>query len=128
MNRKIILPGAFLILVFQFRELVTAAPAPGLDLPRLTSEANLIVVGQVTSIREENHGRYEINGTQMVARRLSVTLRVDRTVKGETKAEVTFNYLSPDEAIGYRGIANDEFGMFFLRADAEGLSPVSPYY
>ena len=59
---------------------------------------------------------------------MSATLRVDRALKGDARPEVIFNYLSPDEAIGYTGIANDEFGMFFLRADAEGLSPVSPYY
>ncbi|MCI0387658.1 MAG: HEAT repeat domain-containing protein [Acidobacteria bacterium] len=128
MRRKIILPSASLIIVFQVCDLATARIAPVLDLPQLTSKANLIVVGEVTSISEENRGFYEISGTRTWARRMSATLGVERTLKGEPKAEVIFKYLSPDNEFSYAEITNDQFGIFFLRSNSEELSPASPYY
>jgi len=62
MSRKKIFLYASLFLAFQICEPVKATPVPGLDLPQLTSDASLIVVGQVISIREENRGRHEIGG------------------------------------------------------------------
>ena len=128
MSRKKIFLYASLFLAFQICEPVKATPVPGLDLPQLTSDASLIVVGQVISIREENRERHEIGGTFMLARELSAILRVDRTLKGEQKAEVTFKFLIPDLSVGYQGIDNDQFGIFFLLSKSEELSLASPYH
>lgn len=101
---------------------------PSLDIPALTRDASIIAVGEVISIREADRGDYEIRGQLMPARRMGATFRTDRVLKGEASSELSFSFLLPDLPAGYRGIAANEFGMFFFRATSEGLILASPYY
>jgi len=99
-----------------------------LDVPSLTREAGLIVVGQATSVREEERGNYEIRGQMMPARRMVVELRVDRVMKGEAGATVAFRFFSTDQFVGYKEVVASQFGMFFLRPASESILLASPYY
>ena len=101
---------------------------PGLDVPALTRDASLIVVGQVISIQEEERGRYEIRGIVMSARRMKAFFRVDRVLKGEAGAELSFSFFLTDQFAGYAGVAADQSGLFFLRPAPEGLVFASPWF
>ena len=87
-----------------------------LDLERLTSNADLIVIGRVNSI--SNQGR-------SVA-----TLSLDKVVKGEANAgTIEFEFLT-NVPSAYVRIQPQLFGMFFLKQKVDGsyqiLDPVYP--
>ncbi|HXG66530.1 MAG TPA: HEAT repeat domain-containing protein [Blastocatellia bacterium] len=119
-----------LLLITSVVQLAVArpVPVPSLDVPALTRDASLIVVGQVISVQEGERGNYEIREHVRPARRMQASLRVDRALKGETGSELSFMFLLPDQPVGYQGVADAQFGMFFFRSGADGLTFASPYY
>lgn len=108
----------------------SAIPIPALDLPALTREANLIVVGEATGVLEAGRETIDVHGQLIPARRMVATLRVDRAVKGQPNAMfISVGFLIPDQFLGYRGIAPNQHGMFFLRATRQPSYVVlDPYY
>src|SRR2546423_4321318 len=100
-----------LVIVSLYPGADSAIPVPGLDVPALTRDASLIVVGQVISIQEVERGRYEIRGIVMSARRMKAFFRVDRVLKGEAGAELSFGFFLTDQFAGYAGVAADQSGL-----------------
>ena len=106
-------------------------PVPGINLPALTHGAHLIVVGQVTTVREEGRTRIDRQGRQSIpARRMLATLVVDRVLKGQAEgATISVGFLAPEIPLGYAEISETQFGMFFLRkAPQRGYVVLDPYY
>ena len=108
--------------------LATIAPVPALDVSRLTSEASIIAVGAVTSIREEECGNFEIRGQLIPACRMTASFRAARVLKGEAAVELSFRFFSPDQPVGFASLTAEQFGMFFFRSSSEGVVLVSPYH
>ena len=124
------LPASLVILMaLRAPGLVSATPIPALDLAGLAGGADLIVVGQVTGIREEGRSSINTQGRSIPARKMAATLRADRVLKGRfSTAAVTFGFLSPQVSLGYQGIGPAQFGMFFLRASQQGYEVQNPYH
>lgn len=101
---------------------------PAISISKLTAEASLIVVGEVTSVYEVENGAFEFEGQLRKARRMLGVLRVDRVIKGNADTEVSFTFFMPDEFLGYASVQADQFGMFFFRETAEGVVFVSAYH
>ena len=91
--------------------------ADPLDLERLTSKADLIIIGRVNSVT---------NGERATA-----TLSVDKVVKGEAGAPTVDFQFFPDRPSAYVRVQPKVFGMFFLKRNEAGsgyevLDPMYP--
>lgn len=104
-----------------------AAIRPSMNVTAMTSNSTLIAVGQLITIEEVARGKYEIVGQMRAARSMKAALRIERTLKGQAAEEVSFNFLLPDAFVGYGQLTPGDFGLFFLRSGADGLSLTSPY-
>jgi HEAT repeat protein len=106
------------------------APVPSLNLALLTQEAELIVIGEVISVKNEGVSDLTVGGQPIVAYKMVATMRSDRLVKGALTAKtISFRFRMPKNSMGYANIVPGQFGMFFLRESPElELVPVSPYY
>jgi len=105
-------------------------PQPLLDLSALTRSADLIVLGEVASIREDGRialaqGGKTIEGQSMVAELIALSV-----LKGKLDgATISFAFPVPVTGSGYRSIAQNQFGLFFLRTDGDKHTTiVNPYY
>lgn len=107
-----------------------AVPIPALNLAALTREADLILVGQVVEVREQDRTTISVQGHSVPARRMIATLQVARVLKGSfTNTTEAFGFLIPDVPLGYSGLAVKQFGMFFLHSNSPKPDMVSnPYY
>ena len=105
-----------------------AMPVPVISISKLTEGATLIVVGEVTSVSEEENGTFELEGQTRRARRMLGALRVDKAIKGKADKEVSFRFFIPEEFLGYANVQAGQFGMYFFRETPEGLVFVSSYY
>jgi HEAT repeat protein len=99
-------------------------------LRQLVGDADLIAIGQISSVRELELTSIEVHGQNVGARRLLAVLDVSRIVKGRSEnPTVTLEFFIPQASLGYAGIAVSQFGMFFLRRDAgRGYAVLNPYY
>lgn len=128
-NVRALFATAVVIIATLFQEKnAQAIPVPILNLPQLTQDAQLIFAGQVISTREIEHGEFKIRGNMVYASRMAATLRVDRAFKGAAGAEISVRFFSTGVNTGYRGVVEDEYGVFFLRRAPEGFVFASPYY
>jgi hypothetical protein len=85
-----------------------------LDLRRLTSEADLIVIGRVKSISDQG--------------RAIASLSVDKVVKGDAASSVDVEF-QPELPAAYADIESSSAGMFFLSRNANsGFRFVDPKY
>jgi hypothetical protein len=109
---------------------VAAIPVPALNLFQLTAKSDVIVVAQVIGVREEGQTTMQAHGQSFSARQMLATLRISRIVKGQPRTEtVSFKFLRPEAGLGYAGIGETQFGMFFLRETAQsGYEIMNPYY
>ena len=130
MRCRRMLPASLVVLMaLQGPGLVSATPIPALDLPGLAGGADLVVVGQVTGVREEGRSTISTQGRSIPARKMAATLRADRVLKGRfSAAVVTFGFLAPQVPLGYQGIGPTQFGLFFLRASQQGYEVLDPYH
>jgi 3-isopropylmalate dehydratase small subunit len=103
-------------------------PGPLLDLASLTRQADLIVVGQIVSVRDEvrkvaNEGR----GSE--GQEITASLNVTRTLKGPQKIGLLeFKTSTPAFDSGYAVVSPKQFGMFFLRSENGTYAVLNPYY
>lgn len=106
-----------------------AIPVPALNLPELTSRADLITAGQVVAVEEEGRASLDIQGRAAPARRMAATLRALRVLKGPADAAtVRFVFFVPEAPLGYGEVGASQFGLFFLREGARGYEVADPYY
>lgn len=105
-------------------------PLPLLDLPALTRNADLIVLGQITSIRESGRVTITLEGKATESQSMVAELTARGVLKGKVDSpRIFFTFAVPMVESGYKTIAPSQFGLFFLRADGdERFTVLSPYY
>jgi len=105
-------------------------PIPLLDLPALTRNADLIVLGQIASIRENGRVAITLEGKATESESMVAELTARSVLKGKVDGPtIFFTFAVPTVESGYKTIAPRQFGLFFLRADGEGPSTIlNPYY
>ena len=104
-------------------------PGPLLDLSSLTQQADLIVVGQIVSLRDQGRKLGTTKGLGAEGRRIAATLNVTRTLKGPGRTGLLeFETFAPAVNSGYAVVRPKQFGMFFLRKENGMFAVLSPYY
>jgi hypothetical protein len=105
-------------------------PVPLLDLVALTRNADMIVLGQVASIREQGRIAVTLEDKITEGQLMTAELTAQRTLKGTVDGPtVSFEFAVPIMDSGYKKIASGQFGLFFLRNNENGHHTVlSPYY
>ena len=107
----------------------SAAPIPPLDLSELVVQAELIVVATVSSIAPGPQVTIQSQGQSIQGQLGIANLVVHHTLKGSTAGtSVTVHFARPEEAVGYRDLADGTVGTFFLTQEGDVHHFVSPYY
>ena len=102
-----------------------------LDLSALTNDADLIAVGSVQTVWEDDSTTMNIQNRSVPARQMVALLNVKSILKGqaESSTSLTFKFLVPEAPIGYRGIPTNQVRIFFLRETSpQEYSILNPYY
>lgn len=107
----------------------TSEIIPGLFLAQLTSDSELVVVGQIATFDEERREKMTEQGQSFEVIRYISKLNVSRLIKGKTDdSSIVVEFLSTpirSYALPNRG----RIALFFLRKVAEKrYEPVEPYY
>jgi len=112
-----------------FEQRPSEGPGPLLDLASLTQQADLIVVGQIVSIRDEWRKLANAEGRGFKGQRIAASLYVTRTLKGPRKIGLLeFETVAPAFNSGYAAVSPKQFGMFFLRNENGTYAVFNPYY
>jgi hypothetical protein len=106
----------------------TAGILPALDLKAMAEGADLIAVGRVVDVGERGPGIAQTPSGDFAARGMAATLEVERLLKGSGGARLDFEFLIPEQMIGYWPIGKGQFGVFFLRQDVSGYQVFDPYH
>jgi len=102
-------------------------PTRSVDVAGLTAGADLIVVGQVVTVVQQERTAVDLPGGSTPATRFRGSLRSDRVLKGDLSAPVvSFYFLLPDAPIGFHGVEVGQYGVFFLKFSQGGWEPVDP--
>jgi hypothetical protein len=112
-------PLAISIAVVCVVQYLISVPVHSLDLEKATAQADLIVVGRVLSINEEDRTTFEVpTGNLMPATRFRASLRVDHVLKGDLKLhDLFFEFLVPEYPVGLQGVDSGQYSIFFLKKD-----------
>jgi PBS lyase HEAT-like repeat len=125
-NRLITVTIAILLIAGSAKPV--AGPAPNLDT--LTAQSRLIVMGQITSVKEEGKTSVQMNDHVVAARAMSAELRVDQVLKGNSEtgySTLQFQFVLPDEFVGWRSIS-PSYRIFFLAGSPGELKLADAYY
>jgi hypothetical protein len=99
------------------------------DVPALTRDAHLIVVGEVDEVQEDTQEERQMDGISRSGRLTRAHLRILRVLKGDAAGEVSFTFFRPNDGeSGVTGAVKGEFGLFFFRNSDDGLVFASKYY
>lgn len=122
--------GLFWLLLVSVFLPASAIIIPALDLAMLTQESSHIVVGKVTTVRDDGRTTVFIQGQPFSARRQVAEIQVARLLKGKmTGSVISFQLIQPDVFMGYGSARANQIGVFFLKEDAGNVLIVtSPYY
>lgn len=110
---------------------VDAMPVEPLDVDRLTANATLIAVGQITSVQELEKTTIQAGNRMVLARAMVAELRLDRLLKGATgtsSPSLRFHFALPDEFMGWRSVTPLSYRVFFLTQSSGELKLANPYY
>ena len=109
--------------------IANAVPVPILDVPALAAESDLIVVGNVKSIRDGGATSVSISGGGSVPARLVLCeIEVDSVQKGTIDGRrISFRYVLPGEPIGYASVV-EGYQMLFLKKVNSEYALASPYH
>ncbi len=109
--------------------LVHAIPVPILDLDKLTADAPLVILGEVTSIEEAGAGEAPYNGMILKTRIRIAKVRVDYLLKGERSANVfKIRFHSPDSPVGWASLRSHSYGVLFLKPGPSDTVEFSDLY
>jgi hypothetical protein len=109
--------------------LANATVIPHLDVPNLCDKADLVVIGRVVGHQRLGTTSLGPGEGNMLASLMLARVDVEKVLKGHLDTpSVTFRFVLPYEGIGYRGVSDGRFGIFFLRWVEEGYHVLDPYY
>jgi hypothetical protein len=93
-----------------------------LDVAALVESSDLIVVGQVSTIRDQGTTHSETPHDSRLEKRLLAVLSTEKTLKGTaTSSDLTFEFTLPEAPGGAQEIRPGQYGIFFLRHNSAGL-------
>ena len=105
-----------------------ATGVPHFTIERVTEEATLILVGDITEIKDLGVGRpLQFRGQWLQANQYSADISVRRTIKGPLLDHITITYTLPTVFNGYRGIQTGT-RIVFLSGQGNTLRLADPYY
>ena len=111
--------------------LMNSTPMHSVDVAGLTAGAELIVVGKIASVVQQERAAVDLPGGSVPATRFRAALRSDQVLKGDLRAhDLSFYFLLPDAPIGFEGVAVGQYGVFFLKTTQdvwEFVDPANPY-
>jgi hypothetical protein len=94
---------------------VLATPLPGMDVPAMVAAADLVVVGRAEAVRR-------------TPRATEFRIDADRVLKGAASAGAASPSVRLDASVpDFVGVVERQYGVFFLRRNANGYAPVDPY-
>jgi hypothetical protein len=109
-------------------EVGNAIPVPTLNVPALAASSNLIIVGNVVSIRDGGAASVSFLGGSTSARLMLCEVEVDSVLKGAIQGKkLSFRQLFPNEPIGYLSVVVG-YQMIFLRTADSEYELASPYH
>jgi len=104
-------------------------PGPVLDLTSMIEHADLIVVGQVVSVRDNGRKVVPDKERGYEGQQMTAALNVTRTLKGPEKiGPLEFEIFAPAFGSGYAVVSPKQFGMFFLKTEKGKYAVLDPYY
>jgi len=88
-----------------------------LDVASLTSQADIIVIGQIVSVTDRGPTTLDLGGGSIPATAFEAVLHVDHLLKGSPHAQNLFvDFALPQMPIGIQSVVPGQYGLFFLAA------------
>lgn len=129
MKTAVTLFPRWISLLVLFGAITVAIPVPVLDVADLAERADLIAVGQIVSVTQENSQTVDIDGVPTPVHMTAGTMRVDQILKGTIdSSQLRFEFVLPDAPLGYGGVSPGTYRIVFFKKARAGYSFVSPYY
>lgn len=122
---------ALILLSLLFVNSTRPWPSPALSLDKLTADASLVAVGQITLVQEVEKTSIHLADRTFTARAMVAELHVDEVLKGNsegTPSSLRFHFVVPDEFIGWRSITPLSYRVFFLTESSGELKIADPYF
>ncbi len=105
-----------------------AVGIPHFSIKRITDEANLILVADITEIKDLGRTQpIQFRNQLLQSSAYSADLSVRRTIKGPAFHHITVTFTLPMIFIGYRGLQTGT-RVVFLRAEGNTFRLADPYY
>jgi hypothetical protein len=128
-------PVALIIAMFICTIMLTAPPihsvaVSALNLDRVIADSDLIVVGNVTSVREGGTTSVTIESTNFIAHVITGVIHVDQLLKGAPfSGDLPFQFYVPEPYVGWKSVAPNTYAMFFFKIGASSVAEfTNPYY
>jgi hypothetical protein len=128
MNTKLIrMHFAFILTISFSQQPAIAVVTPTFQLDKICNDAALIVVGQVTSVRELARTTVQFGNRAVPGRAMAADIRVDDVLKGSwsSRSSLTCRFTITDEFMGWRSVS-PSYRVFFLTADLGLANPYHP--
>jgi len=108
---------------------IVAVPIPALDLDKITTDSDLIVIGRVVSIQKGQMTQVEVNSQKVNCRITDGVIHIESVLKGTVPSnDVKFRMCVPEEFVGWRLPSIQTHGAFFFKTSPTGdLEFTSPY-
>src|SRR5262245_52641619 len=95
-----------------------AVPTPALNLPALTKESSLIVVGRIVSVRDAGEGVLSLKGLSIPVLKKIGKIQVIRILKGQhSDPTITVEFVQTIIWYGIKDVGMERQGMFFLKSN-----------
>src|SRR5439155_21785516 len=120
--------------LFAFAILFASVPVEStlirpLDVASLTSQADIIVIGEILSVTDHGPTNLDLGGRPIPATAFEATLQVDHLLKGSPHAQNLFvDFVIPKVPIGIQGVVSGQYGLFFLAAFQNELRFTDPMH
>jgi HEAT repeats len=108
---------------------INAAAIRLLDVASLTSQADIIVIGQIISVTDRGPTTVDVGGGPIPATDLVAVLQVDQPLKGSPHTQtLSVDFALPQMPIGIKSVVPGQYGIFFLSALQNQLRFTDPMY
>lgn len=99
-----------------------------LDVASLTSQADLIVVGEAISAVDHGPTTLDFGGGPLAATHFMADLRADQIIKGAHGQTLTVEFTVPQTPTGIQGVTAGQYGVFFLSTVGGRFRFTDPIY
>jgi len=107
--------------------LAASRPIPILDVAQLTKKADVIAVGEATSVQESGNTIIDVEYEKVPARAMIAEVRADQVLKGPSESLLKVRFFLPEAPVGYQSIRPLSYRLFFLKNSGNYYEFVSPY-